>query len=101
MFNSEGTHIFARTPNKKHQMNLRLFFNPFTEEELEQFADKQALFEEIDYHHDSLPNWQEAEIAIFSVDLANTNDFLIWSKILRNRNSRKPIIMRFGRNWQN
>ncbi|MFT5917237.1 MAG: formiminoglutamase [Flammeovirgaceae bacterium] len=51
-------------------MNLRLFFNPFTEEELERFADKQALFEEIDYHHDSLPNWQEAEIAIFSVDLA-------------------------------
>ena len=49
-------------------MSLSLFFNQFTEEEVQIFQSEKSIATEVEYNFNDFPNWKEAEIAIISID---------------------------------
>ena len=49
-------------------MSLRLFFNQFTEEEVQIFTADSSIASSIEFHFNDFPNWEEAEIAIISIE---------------------------------
>ena len=48
-------------------MSINIFFNSIPESQLQTWASKDSLFESIDYHFGQFPNWEDADIAIFSL----------------------------------
>ncbi|MGB0521678.1 MAG: formimidoylglutamase [Flammeovirgaceae bacterium] len=49
-------------------MNLRLFFDRLTNEQVATYVAQNGLAKVVDFHLDTLPNWVEADVAFFTVN---------------------------------